>query len=69
MNLAPPVLCDATVDPMLRPGRTPTWKVIVNGKPPHGVWRVYEIQAPSETHAAQEGMRRFVHEMEAKPVN
>ena len=39
--------------------------VEVWGKEPYDYTRRYEIQAISDTMAAQEGIRRFVSEMEA----
>ena len=39
--------------------------VEVWGKEPYDYTRRYEIQAKSDTRAAQEGIRRFVSEMEA----
>jgi hypothetical protein len=39
--------------------------VEVWGKEPYDYTRRYEIQAKSDTMAAQEGIRRFVSEMEA----
>jgi hypothetical protein len=39
--------------------------VEVWGKEPYDYTRRYEIQAKSDTVAAQEGIRRFVSEMEA----
>ena len=64
------VLASATVD-SIRPATPQTiglFKVTVWGQPPHDQTRVYEIQAKSETPAAQEGIRRFVAEMEALPI-
>ncbi len=64
----PRVLCQATVDSaigchwLLR-GRH--WQVTVTGLAPHDQTRVYTIKAKSDTLAAQEGIRRFVAEMEA----
>ena len=60
------VLAQAVLDVIRAP--TPTtvgsFKVEVWGKPPHDYVRHYEIQAKSDTLAAQEGIRRFVEEME-----
>ena len=42
-----------------------TFKVTVWGKEPHDYARVYTIDAKSDTFAAQEGLRRFVEEIEA----
>lgn len=44
------------------------FKVTVWGQAPHDQTRIYEIQAKSETPAAQEGIRRFVAEMEPLPI-
>ena len=44
------------------------FKVTVWGKEPHDYVRVYEIQAKNDTLAAQEGIRRFVEEMEKLPA-
>jgi hypothetical protein len=44
------------------------FKVEVWGIAPYDYVRVYEIQAKTDTMAAQEGIRRFVTEMEALPV-
>jgi hypothetical protein len=61
------VLANAVVD-VLKPS-TPTsigrFSVEVWGKEPHDYVRVYEILAKSDTIAAQEGIRRFVAEIEA----
>jgi len=42
------------------------WVVEVWGLAPHDYTRRYEIAAKSDTLAAQEGIRRFVAEMEAR---
>jgi len=42
------------------------WVVEVWGLEPHDFTRRYEITAKSDTLAAQEGIRRFVEEMEAR---
>lgn len=56
------VLCQAVVDPLPN-GK---FKVTVSGKEAHeGNQRTYELRKPNEDSAAQEGMRRFVEEMEA----
>jgi hypothetical protein len=64
------VLANAVVD-IVRPS-TPKglglFHVEVWGKPPFDYTRTYEIQAKSDTLAAQEGIRRFVAEMEALPA-
>lgn len=43
------------------------FSVEVWGKPPYDYTRRYEIQAKNDTLAAQEGIRRFVAEMESLP--
>lgn len=63
IKLRPRVLCNATAD-QLRGGSVPLWSIEVQGLPPHDHRRVYEIEAKSDTLAAQEGIRRFVEEME-----
>lgn len=64
------ILANAVVD-VIRPA-TPVglglFKVEVWGKAPYDYTRVYEIQAKSDTLAAQEGIRRFVSEMEKLPI-
>ena len=64
------VLASAVVD-ILKPA-TPiglgSFRVEVWGKEPYDYTRVYEIQAKSDTLAAQEGIRRFVAEMEELPA-
>lgn len=64
------VLASAVVD-VIKPA-TPIglgiFSVEVWGKEPYDYTRVYEIQAKSDTVAAQEGIRRFVVEMEALPA-
>jgi hypothetical protein len=60
------VLASATVD-VIRPS-TPQklglFNVHVWGQPPHAEKRDYELLARNDTMAAQEGIRRFVAEME-----
>ena len=60
------VLANAIVD-VVKPS-TPVglglFHVEVWGKPPNDYTRTYEIQAKNDTLAAQEGIRRFVAEME-----
>jgi hypothetical protein len=60
------VLASAIVDVLKEP--TPftigMFKVEVWGKEPHDFVRHYEIQAKTDTIAAQEGLQRFVEEME-----
>lgn len=64
------VLANAVVD-VVKPA-TPvglgSFHVEVWGKPPFDYTRTYEIQAKSDTLAAQEGIRRFVNEMEKLPT-
>ena len=66
----PMVLANAIVD-IVKPS-TPKglglFRVEVWGKPPYDYTRTYEIQAKSDTLAAQEGIRRFVDEMEKLPA-
>ena len=45
------------------------YRVEVWGREPHDYVRIYQIQAASDTLAAQEGLRRFVDEMEAMSQN
>jgi hypothetical protein len=59
MILHLPVLASAIVDPSPR-----GWAVTVWGQAPHAEQRVYEIKARSDALAAQEGIERFVREME-----
>lgn len=63
------VLANAVVD-VVKPA-TPVglgiFSVEVWGKPPYDYTRRYEIQAKNDTLAAQEGIRRFVAEMETLP--
>ena len=65
------VLCNAIVDvdqPPANDGKgLGKYRVEVWGREPHDFVRIYQIQASSDTMAAQEGIRRFVQEMEAKP--
>ena len=60
------VLCRATVDveQSPTPARLGKFRVEVFGDPPHDYVRVYTIQAKSDTLAAQEGLRRFVEDIE-----
>jgi len=62
------VLCNAIVDEirMVKPGEKGlnTYRVEVWGRKPHDYVRIYEIAMRSDTLAAQEGLRRFVEEME-----
>jgi hypothetical protein len=63
------ILANAVVD-IIRPS-TPVglglFSVEVWGLEPYDYTRTYEIQAKSDTLAAQEGIRRFVDEMEKLP--
>jgi hypothetical protein len=61
------ILANATVDVDLSPTpvRLGRFRVEVWGKEPHDFVRVYTIQAASDTMAAQEGLRRFVEDIEA----
>lgn len=64
------VLANAIVD-VIRPASPRglgVFSVEVWGKEPYDYTRHYEIQAKSDTLAAQEGIRRFVAEMDALPV-
>ena len=60
------VYANAIVDVIIEatPVKMGRFKVEVWGKPPHDFIRRYEINANSDTLAAQEGIRRFVEEME-----
>jgi hypothetical protein len=65
----PRVLANATVDVVREPppghkGLT-VYSVEVWGRSPHDFVRRYEIHAKSDNYAAQEGIQRFVAEMEA----
>ena len=53
------------LDPPPVPGGLGRYRVEVWGKEPHDFVRVYTIQAASDTMAAQEGLRRFVEDIEA----
>jgi hypothetical protein len=63
------VLAKAIVDVLWNAlGDNPARFVVsVWGEPPYNVTRIYEIDAESDTIAAQDGIRRFVAEMEAAP--
>lgn len=64
------VLASAIVD-VIRPStpqRIGSFRVEVWGKEPYDYVRIYEIMAKSDTIAAQEGIRRFVAEMEQLPA-
>jgi hypothetical protein len=60
------VLANAIVDVVREPGPVGMgmFKVEVWGKEPHDFVRHYDIAAKSDTIAAQEGLRRFVDEIE-----
>ena len=66
----PQILANAVVD-VLKPA-TPiglgSFRVEVWGKEPYDYIRVYEIEAKSDTLAAQDGINRFVTEMEKLPA-
>jgi hypothetical protein len=59
------VLAQAVVDVIIPPTvfSLGKFKVEVWGKEPHDYVRHYEIQAKSDTLAAQEGIQRFIEEM------
>lgn len=66
----PRVLASATVD-VIRPPMPPAagiFSVKVWGKAPYDQTRIYEIRAKNDTNAAQQGIDRFVKEMEDLPV-
>ena len=57
------VLANAIVDVIREPiVGMGLYRVEVWGKEPHDYVRIYEIQAKSDTMAAQEGLRRFEEE-------
>lgn len=60
------VLAQAIVDelPSEETGENPRFIVTVTGQPPFDYRRVYTILAETDTFAAQEGIARFVAEME-----
>lgn len=60
------ILANAVVDVIKpsTPQKIGLFKVTVWGKPPHDQTRVYEIMAKNDTLAAQQGIARFVREME-----
>lgn len=65
------VLANAVVD-VIKPNTPKTignFRVEVWGIAPHDYVRTYEIMAQSDTMAAQEGIRRFVDEVEALAPN
>jgi hypothetical protein len=61
------ILANATVDieRAAAPTRLGRFRVEVWGEVPHDFCRVYTIQATSDTLAAQEGLRRFVEDVES----
>ena len=65
----PRVYANATVDVIREPtangGGLTLYLVECWGRPPHDYTRSYEVEAKSDNYAAQEGIRRFVAEMEA----
>ena len=64
------VFASAVVD-VIKPNTPKTlglFRVEVWGKDPYDFVRHYEISAQSDTVAAQEGIRRFVEEMEPTPL-
>jgi hypothetical protein len=65
------VLASAIVDVITpnSPKRIGNFRVEVWGQGPYDYVRHYEIMAQSDTIAAQEGIRRFVAEMEALDPN
>ena len=58
------VLASAIVD-LLEDGPMPVWSVEVWGEPPFCDRRTYTIEAKTDNNAAQEGIDRFVREMES----
>ena len=64
------VMASAVVDVLkpASPQRIGIFRVEVWGKATYDYVRVYEIMAKTDTRAAQEGIRRFVAEMEKLPV-
>jgi hypothetical protein len=64
------VLASAIVD-IIKPATPKTignFRVEVWGKAPYDYVRHYDIMAKNDTIAAQEGIRRFVHEMETSDL-
>jgi len=67
----PRVLASATVE-VIKPNTPKTignFRVEVWGQSPYDFVRHYEIMAQSDTIAAQEGIRRFVAEMESQEIS
>jgi len=65
------VLASAVVDVITpnTPVRIGNFRVEVWGQDPYDYVRHYEIMAQSDNVAAQEGIRRFIEEMEALDLN
>jgi hypothetical protein len=64
------ILANAVVD-VIKPATPKTighFKVEVWGRAPYDYVRAYEIMAKNETIAAQQGIARFVKEMEELPA-
>jgi hypothetical protein len=63
------ILASATVEVITpnTPKKIGNFRVEVWGKAPYDYVRHYEIMAQSDTVAAQQGIARFVAEMEAMP--
>jgi hypothetical protein len=64
------VLANAVVD-VIKPATPQTighFKVEVWGRAPYDYVRIYEIMAKNDTIAAQQGIARFVKDMEQMPV-
>ena len=57
------VLASAIVD-LMESGPVSVWEVTVWGQPPFNYSRTYTIEAKTDNNAAQEGINRFVEEME-----
>ena len=64
------VLASAIVDVIraATPQKIGNFRVEVWGKEPYDYVRVYEIMAKNDTIAAQQGIRRFVAEMQQLPA-
>lgn len=64
------ILANAVVDVIqpATPIKIGTFRVEVWGKEPYDYVRVYEIQAKTDTMAAQEGIRRFTAEFDESGV-
>lgn len=57
------VRANATADLITRLP-APLWRVEVTGEPPHPYFRVYFLGGAKEEHAAFEGLRMFVRDVE-----